>query len=27
MLVTLDEVKADEKLAAMLWDSDRWTAE
>lgn len=27
MLVTQDEVKADENLAAMLWDSDRWTAE
>ena len=27
MLVTQDEVKADENIAAMLWDSDRWTAE
>lgn len=27
MLVTQDEVNADEKLAAMLWDSDRWSAE
>lgn len=27
MLVTQDEVKADERLAAMLWDSDRWSAE
>jgi len=27
MLVTQDEVKADENLAAMLWDSDRRTAE
>jgi len=27
MLVTQDEVKADERLAAMLWDSDKWSAE
>jgi Ca2+-dependent lipid-binding protein len=27
MLVTQDEVKADENLAAMLWDSDKWSAE
>jgi Ca2+-dependent lipid-binding protein len=27
MLVTQDEVKAEEQLAAMLWDSDKRSAE
>ena len=27
MLVTQEEVKADEQLSAMLWDSDRYSAE